>query len=325
MSTPTAARSKHFTLHQLGQGIHAAIAENGGWAICNAGLIDLGGQIVVFDAFISPKAARGMREAAFELFGRAPQLLVNSHYHNDHTWGNQVFAPDAQILSSARTRALIATEGAQELQWFSVNAAQQLATYRQKFENAPDEQERAQALLWIGEYEGVVEALPYLRVCLPGITFENHLEIHGDKYTAELITFEAGHTPSDTVLYLPKEGIVFMSDLLFVGFHPYLGECDPQRLIQALRELGRLEADRFIPGHGPIGGAGNLSLLIEYVEESLETAQRLVASGKTEAEQISALPIPEPYRHWGVPQFYHSNIRALCGRLSQNNPDAQGG
>ncbi len=91
--------SKHFVLHSLDEGISAAIAEDGGSAISNAGLIDLGGQILVFDTFLTPQAATDLRRSATEL-GRVPQIVINSHYHNDHIWGNQVFASDAQIVSS---------------------------------------------------------------------------------------------------------------------------------------------------------------------------------------------------------------------------------
>ena len=84
---PKALRSKHFELHQLAEGTFAAIAKDGGSAICNSGIVDLGGQVVVFDTFLTPQAALDLRHATEELFGRAPHIVVNSHYHNDHIWG----------------------------------------------------------------------------------------------------------------------------------------------------------------------------------------------------------------------------------------------
>ena len=111
-------KSKHFAIQPLAEGIFAAIAEDGGSAICNVGLVDLGGQILVFDAFLTPQAAKDLRRFAVDRFGRAPQIAINSHYHNDHIWGNQVFAAGAQIISSTRTRDLIATSGVEEFQWY---------------------------------------------------------------------------------------------------------------------------------------------------------------------------------------------------------------
>lgn len=313
--------SKHFSLNPLGEGVFAAIAEEGGWAICNSGVIDLGGQIVVFDTFLTPQAALDLSKTIIDIFGRAPQIVINSHYHNDHIWGNQVFKTDAQIVSSTRTRTLIATAGTEEFQWYSSNSAQQLARHRELYQNAKDELEQKQELLWIGEYEGIVSALPHLAVCMPTFTFNDHLEIHGSKKTAELIAFEGGHTGSDTVLYLADEGTIFMGDLLFVRCHPYLAEGDPLKLVTALRELSELDANCFIPGHGPAGSVGDLKLLIEYIDHCMETAQMLVARGDTNADKITALGIPDRYQHWQVPQFYSANIRFLCERAALISDD----
>jgi cyclase len=316
-------RSKHFVLHQLAEGIFAAVAEDGGSAISNSGVIDLGEQILVFDTFLTPQAAIDLRQITIDILKRTPRLVINSHYHNDHIWGNQVFALDAQIVSSTRTRALIATAGAEEFRWYSLNSAQRLESLRAQYQNTNDEQQQKQLLLWIGYYEGLVEALPHLKVCMPSITFSNHLEIHGAKHTSELITFEGAHTENDTVLYLSKEGIVYMSDLLFVGCHPYLADGDPLQLLKALRELNRLDATYFIPGHGPVGRVDDLKLLIEYIEHCLDTAQLLVDKGNAYEDKITELKIAERYVHWQQPQFYQANIRFLCERMSSPNGGKQ--
>ena len=101
--------SKHAQVHEITDQIHAFIAKDGGAAISNAGVVDLGGQVVVFDTFLTPQAALGLRLFAEQRFGQRPTIVVNSHYHNDHVWGNQVFLPDAVILASAGTRDLRTT------------------------------------------------------------------------------------------------------------------------------------------------------------------------------------------------------------------------
>jgi len=85
----------------------------------------------------------------------------------------------------------------EELQWYSSNSAQRLESLRVQYKNSVDEQQQKELLLWIGEYGGVVEALPHLKISMPSITFNRHLEIHGKKHTAKLITFEA-HTLAAT-------------------------------------------------------------------------------------------------------------------------------
>lgn len=311
--------SKHFALHPIAEGIFAAIAIEGGAAIGNAGLVDLGGILVVFDTFMTPQAASDLRRASEGLFGRAPDIVINSHYHNDHIWGNQVFEPGALIISSTRTRELITTAGMEELHWYTGNSATKLASIQEEYRDAKDEAARSQLSMWIGYYGGLVEAIPHLSVILPQITFVNTLEMHGSRLKAELLTFEEAHTGSDAVLYLPQAGVVFMSDLLFVGCHPYLADGDPLQLLNALRDLSELQATTFVPGHGPVGSRDDLRLEIEYIETCLETAQQLITVGDTSQERIADVEIAKNFRGWEYSQFFQANLRFLCERLKSDS------
>jgi cyclase len=317
MAEPSVYGSKHFTLQQVTEHIFAAIAIDGGAAISNSGLVNLGGQILVFDTFLTPQAAMDLRLAALEILGRAPDVVINSHFHNDHIWGNQVFSPEAQIIASSRTRELITTEGVQELEWYTAKSAERLAFLEDQFQNTSDETERSQQLMWLGYYRGLVEALPTLSVCLPNMTFADRLEIYGTSLHAEVMTFEGGHTGSDAVLYLPEAHVVFMSDLLFVGFHPYLADGDPLQLLKALNELSQLNATCFIPGHGPVGSIEDLKLLVDYIEYCMETAQELVKDGGSNQDRIAEMPVAEQFQHWRLPQFFQANLNFLCQRMEK--------
>ena len=308
--------SKSFVLHHLSEGIYAAIADICGAADSNSGIIELGDQLVIFDSFLTPQAALELRRMVEELRGRTPQIVVNSHYHNDHIWGNQVFAQNAQIISSTRTRELIATAGMEEYQWYTANSAARLEALRAQHQNSEDEGLQYQQKMWICYYEALMEAMPQLSVCMPTITFDHQLELHGTQRKAELITFEGAHTGSDTVLHLPGESIIFMSDLLFVNCHPYLADGDPHQLLKALRELSLLNATHFVPGHGPVGTLEDVKAMIEYVEHCLETAQVLVDGGDISEEKISQIKLAKRFRNWLVPQFYKTNLRFLCGKMT---------
>jgi len=307
--------SKHFVVQEITNSTYAFIAKDGGAAISNAGIVDLGGQVVVFDTFLTPQAAEDLRLFAEERFGQKPTIVVNSHYHNDHIWGNQVFQPDAVIISSAETRTLITTAGMEEFNWYSANAAQELGSFRSQFESSKDESERNQLLMWIGYYEGLVEAIPHLTVCLPEIVFKNRLDIFGEFNAAQLITFDGAHTGSDTILYLPQEGVIYMSDLLFVGCHPYLADGDPVQLLKTLQLLGQMDAETFVPGHGPVGTKNDLKLLINYIEGCFDQSQALVNKGGDIETALPDLVIRDQFNHWQLPQFFNANVRFLCKYL----------
>jgi len=95
-----------FQLENLTANTYAVIAKDGKQAICNSGIIDLGENLLIFDTFNSPIPARELMRAASDLFHKPIKYIVNSHYHTDHTRGNQVFV-DSEIISSKYTARFI--------------------------------------------------------------------------------------------------------------------------------------------------------------------------------------------------------------------------
>ena len=284
--------SKHFSLHLIADGIYAAVHKDGGSATCNAGLIDLGGLLLVFDTFLTPQAAEDLHQFALDQFNQAPQLVINSHYHNDHVWGNQVYNNVAPIISSVKTCEQFDTLGKEELEWYTANAASRFDEIQRQYQHSSDDESHESLLGMLGYYAGLVEALPNLTVCKPNLTFDKQLNLHGNHRSAQLLSFKGAHTTSDTVLYLPQDGIIFMGDLLFVNTHPYLSEGDPQVLMDVLNIVLLLDASVFIPGHGSIGTAEDVQSLVTYTEDCIGIAQELALAGADEKAASEAI-IPE--------------------------------
>jgi len=314
--TRVGRESEHFSLHELAAGVYAVIASDYGAAIGNSGIIQLDGESIVFDTFMTPRAALDLQRAAEALSGRAPRLVVNSHHHNDHIWGNQVFPGDAQIIATSRTRALIAATGQEELEYFRAHAAEQYESYRDRFMASSDEKSRHEASYWVSYFEALVEAIPDLKIRMPNVTFDGRMTFHSGRNQVELFALQ-GHTDSDTVLCLRREGVVFMGDLLFVGYHPYLGDGNPLQLLESLREIGQLGATRFVPGHGPVGTRDDLEALIAYIEQCMDIARSLVEKGDASQERIAQLPCPNGFQHWKMPRFFRENMCFLCEWLKR--------
>src|SRR4051812_48526290 len=100
--------SRHFDVNRLADGIYAMVAKPGGYAICNAGVIDLGREVLVFDDFMTPQAAADLARFISSIIKKPVRYVVNSHYHNDHIRGNQVFS-GAIIIGTPITKQLIET------------------------------------------------------------------------------------------------------------------------------------------------------------------------------------------------------------------------
>ena len=99
--------SDHFTIHEVAPGVHALVVKPGGTAVGNSAVVDLGDRTLVVDTFETLEAADDLLAVTEALTGRRAALVVNTHWHDDHTNGNQLFA-GAEIVATPRTVELIA-------------------------------------------------------------------------------------------------------------------------------------------------------------------------------------------------------------------------
>ena len=314
------SNSRHFRLERLADGVYAAIHVDGGWATCNAGIIDLGDRTLIFDAFLIPQASEDLRAAAEALTDRSISAVINSHFHNDHIWGNQVFSPQTDIISTSGTRQSIITEGVETYNWYKDNAASQLESLEAQYQAEEDEAQRQELSAWISYHQGLVEAFPALTVRPPNVTFAERLAFHGTERSAELMAFGGGHTQSDALLYLPAEGILFMGDLLFVGCHPYLGGGDPDEMTRILETVSGFNPKTLVPGHGPVGTPDDLRLLSQYIGVLDKLARKMVKDGETEAK-VTAIAVPEPFGKWEYRSFFTDSMRFFYQRQLRKQAD----
>src|SRR6266581_8555951 len=92
-AAPAFAQSKHeddFQLVKVADGVYAAIAKSGGLASGNAGFVVGDGGVLIFDTFFTPAAIEELIGVIQTQTQQPIKYAVNSHYHLDHTGGNQV-------------------------------------------------------------------------------------------------------------------------------------------------------------------------------------------------------------------------------------------
>lgn len=299
--------SPHFSLQKLADGVYAAIATDTGFAVCNGGIVDLGDGSLVFDPFISPRAAADLRKAATALTGKPVLYVVNSHSHNDHIRGNQEF-PGAHIISTVLTRKAIGENEPEEIAWENSNAARLLLSARKALDTLHDAHRRAEARLWVKYYEAILDSHASLRTVLPDLTFEGKMVLHGPARSVELYDIGRGHTESDLILYLPGEKIAFLGDLLFINRHPYLPDGFPADWVLALERLSALEIRTVVPGHGPVGDASHIATMASYIKSLQEIGAQLAAKKATDKE-IASYAVPALFRDWWFARFFLPNLK----------------
>ena len=310
-------KSEHFKLEQLSDGVYAAIASPGGKAYSNGGIVDLGDQTLVFDAFETPAAAGDLRSAAEQLTGRPVTYLIISHCHADHWGGNQAFAPETAIITTDATRQEMpdAMNWMIDLKENPSELEQAIQETREHLETETDERQRASLTASIIRMTSWQETLPTFELRYPEQTFSGKLVFHGTRLRAELVEVAPGHTASDAYLLLPDDHIVFMGDLGFLQCQPYMVYCDPQAWIAQLAQMEQFDVEVFVPGHGPLGTRADVALQREYITLLEELVTQSISDGLT-VEEILQKTLPAPFDSWlhGSIGRWEGNVRSSYGR-----------
>ena len=313
--------SPNFTLQKLGEGVYACINKFGGEAICNAGIIDNGKETIIFDTFLSPDVAEEVVELV-EKLGLSPiSYVVNSHAHNDHVRGNQVFGENIPIIGTSRTAELIEqweSEGIpQEKEYAPALFAQWDSLYRVN-RNDPSSRETMRIKMWRSYYRVLAESHLKVRTRIPDLIMEDSLELNGPDRRVVLLTRGTGHTESDVILHLPEDQILFTADLVFYEMHPYLGHGDPDSWLKYLDYMESLDFTTLVPGHGEVCGRDGIANMRSYISDLISLSEELVAD-QVPMDSLSTIPVPDRYTHWWFERFFTANLHYMFGYVTESN------
>jgi cyclase len=309
--------SKHFQLRDLGDGIYAAIATDGGWAVGNAGIIDLGNCTIVYDTFVNQTAALDLKTAAEQVTDRTVDYVVNSHPHRDHVRGNQVFT-DSTIVATDKTYRIMADAWKARCEKVEKEGLDPIRKeVEQEFEAWTSDPTTTEAdrILWDGYLQGILHGLDSYNLKLPDLTFESKMTFNGTRQSAEAIAY-SGHSPSDTVLYLPQQRTAFLADLFFIGYQPYFVEGDPEELFRTLDKVEALGAKHLVPGHGPVGTLEDIARMRDYYDMLQKTVEELDPKDKS---QVAYKPIASRFSDWKWNSFYKANLESLLQKKASKN------
>lgn len=270
-----------FTMYSIGEGIYAAIAKPGQGAWSNAGVVDLGDSLLIFDSFGTPTAGKELRRQAEDLTGKPVKYLVNSHYHGDHVFGNQAFK-DVPIIATSTTLKLCAerhTIGDVESEVKEME--QYLHAIQDKMTAANDQVIKQSLKNQYEEIAKLLEDLPRLETVLPSLIFEDKKIIRGNEREVELICLGGGHTSSDTFMYIPDGKIAFMGDLLTEKLHlPIFDLAQFQGILRSVSDHSLSEA------------------LLDYLSFLTGEAKKAHERAEGVEDFLSRIETPDEYADW---------------------------
>jgi uncharacterized sulfatase len=245
---------------------------NGG-DIANTGFIVGIDGVIVIDTGSSRRYGEQMRAAIARVTPLPVVLTLNTHHHPDHFLGNQAFPPDT-LAALPETIAGIEAEGGA----FNDNLYRLVGD-------------------WMRDTEVVVprRRLAASRQVIAGRDLE--------------LLALGGHTAADLVVIDHASGTVFAADLVFNGRAPTTPHADIPRWLDALAQLERLPARRWVPGHGAVHeDTGPLRQTRAYLDWLSRTLQGAAEGGLDMAEAMT-LPVAAEFR--GLALVEHEYRRSV--------------
>jgi cyclase len=234
-----------FVLKQVGPGVYAAIDGPEHKAGSNAGFVIGDDGVLVVDAFFNQPAARALVGEIHRLTPKPIRFLVNTHYHVDHTGGDQTLRDAGAVIIAHRN-----VRG-----WVRVNNVNLLG-------DRITPAMRAQ-----------IEALP-----LPDLTTDKDLTVWLGSRKVVVRTV-LGHTGGDLTVFVPDAKVLFTGDMLWRKIPPNLIDGSVRQWLATDADFERM-ADAahvtFVPGHGDVATLGDVNDFRAYLID----LRRLVAEGR---------------------------------------------
>jgi cyclase len=222
-------------------------------------------------------------------------LVINTHQHSDHTWGNQLFGCPILAHRFCNEAMVANIDGPWQMERIAQSIGDRGVT-------DPE---------WAAEMRKKVDGL---RITLPTETFENRRDLAIGGVRMEVIHM-GGHTRGSSVVWLPESKVLLAGDLLFVGRYPFIGDADIPDLIRALKRLPEFGAAVVIPGHGPLCGEAEIAAMLDYIQDTWSRTVDHLTQGHT-ADEATADPGYPRYAEGAAERYHEANIRAMYAQLA---------
>jgi glyoxylase-like metal-dependent hydrolase (beta-lactamase superfamily II) len=314
MAAGSLSAAEREPLTRLAEGVYARIVSPDGDAVGNSGVVIMHSAVAVFDTHFTPEAGRALMEAIRGITSKPVRFVINSHFHADHTHGNAAFA-DAQLIGSGNTRRGVLEEDLPSLQRAIRATRAQLEALKAKVPGKSAPMQPAPDRDAIESRQKYLDYLLDLRILAPFVTFDDRLVVRDGGSEIQLLYLGKGHTDGDAVLWIPWAKVAFLGDLFFNEAIPNVQDANILEWMQTLQSALKLEADTYVPGHGPVGDRKAVERFLGYLEDLRAMVQPAVARGERADQAVAAIRIPEKYSSYGFQNLFPSNVLKMYAEL----------
>jgi len=205
--------------------------------------------------------------AVKELTAKPVRFVVNTHYHGDHTGGNENMGEaGALLVAHENIRRRMAT-----------------GTFMEAFNRQ-------------------VEPAP--AAALPVVTFSDAVSFHWNGEEIRAFFVGPAHTDGDSIIHFVKADVFHMGDTLFNGMYPFIDVSAGGRIDGMITAADRVlkvagDTTRLIPGHGPLATKADLQAYRDMLAQVRDRVAKLKAEGKTAEQIVAAKPTADLDEKWG--------------------------
>jgi cyclase len=241
--------------------------------------------VLVVDTGTTPAAARAFIEDLKLVTTKPVRYVVNTHFHYDHTDGNQVYAGKADIIAHDYVKQAIQTLDVLHREPYQtsqlVNVPRRIDDLKRQIAGAKDTAGRQMLQQQLKVAQEGFEQLKELKPTPPNVTYSTRKVLDLGGREVQLLFLGRGHTNGDTVVFLPKEKIVATGDLMESQI-AYMGDAQFAEWLTTLDALKRLDFDTDLPGHGmPFRGKELITAFQGYLRDLMKQSADLRKQGVT--------------------------------------------
>ncbi|HYM25466.1 MAG TPA: MBL fold metallo-hydrolase [Vicinamibacterales bacterium] len=256
------------------------------------------GEAIVIDSEITPAAARALVSDLKAITNKPVRFVIDTHYHYDHLFGNQVFPSDVQVIGHDNTRLRLLTHDTMKESTFLTSVQPvpaRVEALKHRIATETDPQQKAALERQVSNSLAYLEQVKEIKVTPPNVTFNQTMTLYRGGREIRLLYLGRGHTDTDVVVYLPKERIVATGDLM-ESVVSYAGDSFPEDWIRTLDRLKEIDFDTVMPGHGVVfKGKGKIDAFQRYLRDVLTQVAALRKQGLS-AEDAAAKVDVTKYR-----------------------------
>ena len=204
-----------------------------------------------------------LSDALKELGSASPRFIFNTHWHGDHTEGNEFFGKQSTIVAHANVR--------------------------KRMLDPP---------VIFGR-----KTAPYAVFALPIVTYTESMSVHINGEEVKAVHYPNGHMDGDTIVFFVKANVVHLGDDFFVGRFPFVDLGSGGSVQGLINNIGSLIISlpagvKIIPGHGPLATIDDLKSYHQTIVDTSKIVQDAMKEGKS-LEEIKKAGLPEKFKESG--------------------------